>query len=163
MLKKSIAVLVLIAALATSALYLFGSISSTAYSETIYAENGIALRGYDPVAYFTDKSPTKGSAEHSLEWRGATWHFASAENRDKFDEDPEKYTPQYGGYCAWAVAVKGQAYAIDPTAWRVVNDKLYLNFSHDIQSKWEKDIPGFIADGDKKWPELKKDLALRGS
>ncbi len=161
--KKLAACLVLVAALAIGTLFLDRGFATATPNSTVYAENGIAIRGYDPVAYFTAKTPTKGTSAHSIRWQRVTWYFASAKNRELFDEDPQKYAPQYGGYCAWAVAAKGQAYSIDPTAWSVVDDKLYLNYSHDIQNRWEKDIPGFIATGNKKWPKLKKDLALRGS
>ncbi|WP_299408058.1 YHS domain-containing (seleno)protein [Acaryochloris sp. IP29b_bin.148] len=117
----------------------------------IFAEEGAAIRGYDPVAYFTDGGPVKGKSEFSYEWQGATWQFASAENRDSFSSNPKKYAPQYGGYCAWAVK-EGTTAPIDPQAWKVVDGKLYLNYSLDIQKKWEADIPGHIAEADQNWP-----------
>lgn len=87
----------------------------------------MAIAGADPVAYFTESQAVIGSAEFSHEWNGATWHFASAENRDLFSADPEKYAPQYGGHCAWDAA-QGYVATIDPTAWSVVDGKLYSNF-----------------------------------
>lgn len=117
----------------------------------IFAADGAAIRGYDPVAYFTNGEPVKGTGAFSHEWQGATWQFASAENRDSFASDPQKYAPQYGGYCAWAVK-NGYTASIDPKAWKVVDGKLYLNYSLDVQKQWEEDIPGNIAEADQNWP-----------
>ncbi|MBK1698566.1 YHS domain-containing protein [Rhodovibrio salinarum] len=127
----------------------FGSDDKTAY----FAEDGIAIRGYDPVAYFDQGAPVKGSAEHSLTWQGVTWQFASAAHRQAFQDTPEKYAPAYGGYCAYAVA-KDQLASIDPTAWRIVDGKLYLNYSASIQDTWEEDIPGYIKQAEINWPDL---------
>ena len=114
---------------------------------------GLAIAGYDPVAYFTDGKPVAGSSELTTEWRGATWRFASAAHRDQFVADPERYAPQYGGYCAWAVAHDDTA-GIDPEAWKIVDGKLYLNYSKDIQAKWEQDVPGYIEKANGYWPKL---------
>ena len=118
---------------------------------------GVAIEGTDPVAYFTDGKPVEGSSEFEHEWMGATWRFASAEHRDRFAAEPEKYAPQYGGYCAWAVA-QGYTAKIDPEAWKVVDGKLYLNYSKDVQAQWQSDVPGNIAKGDANWPAIKADL-----
>ena len=118
---------------------------------------GIAIHGYDPVAYFKEGRPVEGSAEHEHDWMGATWRFATAENLAAFRADPEAYAPQYGGYCAYGVA-QGYTVDIDPEAWRVENGKLYLNYDKDIQAQWLQDIPGFIAKADANWPELKAGL-----
>ena len=115
---------------------------------------GLALSGYDPVAYFTDGKPTPGSSELTLEWMGVTWRFASAAHRDAFKADPAKYAPQYGGYCAWAVSQDKTA-SSDPEAWKIVGGKLYLNYSRDVQTRWEQDVPGNIQRADRNWPELK--------
>lgn len=117
--------------------------------------SGLALKGFDPVAYFTEGRPTEGSAQFSHHWMGATWLFASAANRDLFSADPAKYAPQFGGYCAWAVSNNYTA-QIDPQAWNVVNGKLYLNYSKGVQESWSKDIPGRISAGEKNWPSLHK-------
>ena len=114
---------------------------------------GLAIRGTDPVAYFTDGRPVEGSAEFELEWNGATWRFSSAAHRDLFRADPQRYAPQYGGYCAWAVS-QGYTASTDPEAWRIVDGKLYLNYSADVQRKWERDVAGFIAKADAAWPRL---------
>lgn len=115
---------------------------------------GVAIEGYDPVAYFTDGKPVEGSKEHTFEWRGATWRFATAEHRDLFAAAPEKYAPQYGGYCAWAVS-QGYTASIDPAAWKIYEEKLYLNYDLDVQKKWQTDIPGNVAKGDMNWPALR--------
>jgi len=116
---------------------------------------GVAIKGYDPVAYFTDAKPVPGGSDFSFEWNGATWRFASAAHRDTFKAAPEKYASQYGGYCAWAVS-QGSTAGIDPAAWKIVNGKLYLNYSLEIQKKWEGDVPGNIAKVDVNWPKLLK-------
>lgn len=116
---------------------------------------GTALKGYDAVAYFKESRPVKGKDEFRHDWMGAKWYFANAANRDDFARNPEKFAPQFGGYCAWAVA-NGYTANIDPEAWRIVDGKLYLNYSKDVQKKWEADIPGFIKLGNENWPKLKK-------
>ena len=117
---------------------------------------GVAIDGYDPVAYFEQGEPVEGSRSHTHEWQGATWRFANAENRDRFAAEPEKYAPQYGGYCAWAVS-QGKTAGIDPDAWKIVDGKLYLNYNAKIQKRWEGDIPGNIAAADSNWPTLLDD------
>ncbi len=121
----------------------------------IFADKGIALGGTDPVAYFTEKKPVKGSAQFSFEWKGAAWHFASAANRDAFRADPAKYAPQYGGYCAFG-ASQGYAVKTEPDAWSIVDGKLYLNYNTTVRAKWSEDIPGRIKAADQNWPEILK-------
>ncbi len=117
----------------------------------VYSENGIAIKGTDPVGYFKQGKVVKGSDRFSYQWNNTTWHFASAENRDLFASNPQKYAPQYGGYCAWAVS-QGYTAPIDPDAWKIVDGKLYLNYNKSIQRTWERDIPGNIAKADRNWP-----------
>lgn len=119
----------------------------------VFSDRNGAIRGYDPVAYFEHKGPVKGSQQFAHAWRGATWHFASAENRDRFAAAPEKYAPQYGGYCAYAVS-EGYTADIDPAAWTIVDGKLYLNYSRRIRERWSRDIPGNIRKGDANWPAV---------
>ena len=114
--------------------------------------NNVAIKGYDPVAYF-DGGPVKGSKELTYTWQEAEWHFSTAENRDRFAADPEAFAPQYGGYCAWAVA-KGSTAGIKPDAWKIVDGKLYLNYNAKIQKRWEEDIAGNIEKADGHWPKL---------
>jgi YHS domain-containing protein len=116
---------------------------------------GTALKGYDAVAYFKEARPVKGKGEFRHDWMGSKWYFASASNRDEFAKNPEKYAPQFGGYCAWAVG-NGYTANIDPAAWKIVDGRLYLNYSKDVQKKWEQDIPGWIKKGNENWPKLIK-------
>lgn len=121
--------------------------------EPVYSRDGHAIRGYDPVAYFTEGKPVQGEDQYNYAWQGATWLFASAENRNKFVADPEAYAPQYGGYCAWAMA-SGRAVKTQPQAWSIIDNKLYLNYSRGVQKKWEEDTSNFIVKADANWPNV---------
>ena len=121
----------------------------------VSAARAAGLDGYDPTSYFTGGGPAKGSSTLAAEFRGEQYHFSSAANRDSFVADPEKYLPQYGGYCAWAVA-QGKLAPGDPTVSRVVEGKLYLNVNRSIAARWEQDITGFIRSADANWPKIKK-------
>jgi len=116
---------------------------------------GIAIHGYDPVAYFTDGKPIEGSSAFTFEWQGATWRFATAEHQKAFAADPAKYAPQYGGYCAYAVA-KNTTADIEPDAFTLLDGKLYLNYDQDIQATWRKDEKGYIQKADGFWPQMIK-------
>jgi len=113
----------------------------------------LAVSGYDPVAYFTEGKPVEGSSKFEYEWKDATWRFANAKNLETFKADPEAYAPQYGGYCAWAVS-QGYTASSDPDAWKIVDKKLYLNYSKDVQKTWQQDVPGNISKADKNWPTV---------
>ena len=145
-------------ALAARGLCVDGRIAPPGHAgQVVYTEDGAAIGGYDPVAYFAGGMPTEGSSEFEHRWMDATWHFASAANRDVFAADPGKYAPQYGGYCAWAVS-QGYTASTDPFAWRIVDGKLYLNYSRGIQRRWEHNIRRNIANGDKNWPGIRAEL-----
>jgi YHS domain-containing protein len=116
--------------------------------------NGVALKGYDPVAYFVDGKPTLGMDKFMAKHDGAVYLFASEKNRDEFVTQPEKFAPQYGGFCAYGAA-KGGKYETDPTAFTVVEGKLYLNKNASVQKLWTADVPGFITQADTAWPQLK--------
>jgi len=116
---------------------------------------GVAVGGYDPVAYFTDGKPVQGKPEFALDHGGAKWLFATAANRDAFKAEPAKFEPQYGGHCAFAVA-SGYTAKGDPQAWTIANGKLYLNYNQSVKKGWEADIPGFVKKGDASWPALAK-------
>ncbi len=119
----------------------------------VNAEDGVAVRGTDVVAYFTEGRAVPGRPAFAFMWRGATWRFASAENRDRFATDPERYAPAYGGFCAYAVS-EGYTASIDPEAWRIVDGRLFLNHDRSAKRRWEKDIPERIAHADANWPRL---------
>jgi YHS domain-containing protein len=116
---------------------------------------GLALRGYDTVAYFTENNPVPGNEQYRHTWNGARWHFASEENRNAFVRNPERYAPQYGGYCAYAVS-HGYTADGDPQVWKIVDRKLYLNYNREARELWEEDVPGNIAKGDGNWPGFLK-------
>lgn len=116
-----------------------------------FANRDGAIRGYDPVAYFTVGEATEGKSKYSTKWQGAIYKFSSAENLALFKSDPERYAPQYGGYCAYAVS-KGATAKTDPEAWSIVNGRLFLNFSPAIKKRWSQDIPGNIRAADRNWP-----------
>jgi len=126
--------------------------------EVVFTKRGKAINGYDPVAYFTQGKPAKGKTDFTHKWMGSTWRFASAANRDAFAAAPEKYAPQYGGYCAWAVS-QGYTAPTDPDAWKIVGGKLYLNYSKGIQQRWASSAAKLIIDGDENWPGIKSKLA----
>jgi len=113
----------------------------------------LAIEGYDAVAYFTENRAVKGDKDYELEWENANWRFSSAENLTAFRENPERYAPQYGGYCAWAVS-NGDIAGIDPEQFSVVDNKLYLNYNLNIQKKWLDDRDRRIESADELWPTL---------
>lgn len=113
----------------------------------------VAVSGYDPVAYFTDGRPVRGSTAHRMTHNGYEYRFASAEHLAAFRASPSRYLPQYGGYCAWAVS-QGYTAAGNPNNWRIVDGRLYLNYNADIQQRWERDIPSFIRSANQNWPRV---------
>ena len=119
----------------------------------VFSTSDGAINGYDPVAYFTEGKPVRGNDAFSADWKGASYYFSSAENRDKFNADPAAYAPQYGGYCAYAVS-QGYTAPTVPEAWSIVDGRLYLNYSLGVQKRWNQDIPGFITAADKNWPNV---------
>lgn len=117
----------------------------------------VAVSGYDTVSYFEgDGVPVEGSKDHRVKYNGVEYHFASAENAEKFQAEPAKFAPQYGGHCAWA-ASNGKLASGDPKLYAVVDGKLYLNFNDTVQETWNKDIPGFIEKADQAFPEIPAD------
>ena len=119
----------------------------------IFSARSVAVKGTDVVAYFTEGKQVDGNSEFATEYMGATWHFASAGNRNTFEMNPEAYAPQYGGYCAYAVS-QGYTASISPNAWTIHDGKLYLNFNKAVRALWSRDIPGRIASGDANWPAV---------
>lgn len=114
----------------------------------------VAVKGHDVVAYFTVGAPTAGKTNFSAKHEGATYLFSSAANRDAFKSNPAKYTPQFGGFCAMGVALDKKLDG-DPTAWRVADNKLYLNVNKDVQKKWLEDVPGNLVKANASWPRIK--------
>ncbi|HXO22576.1 MAG TPA: YHS domain-containing (seleno)protein [Thermoanaerobaculia bacterium] len=114
------------------------------------SRDGVALGGFDAVAYFTDGKAVAGKADLHHSWKGAEWHFASADDRDRFAADPGKYAPQYGGHCAWGMA-QDHLQNGDPEVWKIVGGKLYLFINQDAREQWEKGLPATLSQGDQAW------------
>ena len=134
--------------------FVLGGNAAWAGSDINADSQGVALHGYDPVAYHAAGKPTKGQVRYQASHRGTTYYFSSAANRDRFQGQPDRYIPQYGGYCAMGAAL-GKKLDVDPLAWRIVDGKLYLNVNADIQRKWLTDVHGHIAQADRNWSDIR--------
>lgn len=130
-------------------------LAGAAQAQANVDSSGLALQGYDPVAYFTEQKAIRGRPQFSAQHEGATYRFFSQANRDAFVAAPQKYAPQYGGYCAFGMA-SGYKAPIDPDAFSVVGDKLYLNYSKSVRKQWSSDVPGHIGKADAHWPVIQK-------
>ncbi len=128
----------------------------------VYAESGkhvnvgsnkVALSGYDTVAYFKENKAVSGDPQYQAQWKGVKWYFSTPGNRDLFKSNPQHYAPQYDGNCAWSVA-QGKLAHGNPIVWKIIDDKLYLNFNRPVQVNWEKDARSFIKKADANWPAL---------
>ncbi|MGB5556537.1 MAG: YHS domain-containing (seleno)protein [Paracoccaceae bacterium] len=122
-----------------------------ASSPEVFSTGGVAIHGYDPVGYFTARKPIDGSNAFQVKWMGAVWRFANPDHMNAFEMNPHGYAPQYGGYCAYAMA-QGAVATTVPDAWTVHQGKLYLNFSTGVRQLWKKDIPGYIEAANRHWP-----------
>ena len=121
----------------------------------IFSDKNGAIRGYDPVSYFTAGKPQAGVDSITFQWKDAVWHFATVENKSAFAQTPEKYAPQYGGYCAYGLS-QGYAVKIEPEAWAIVDEKLYLNYDLSVQRKWEKKRADYIVKANTNWSKKKQ-------
>ncbi|NKC29819.1 YHS domain-containing (seleno)protein [Falsiroseomonas selenitidurans] len=130
-----------------------GTVGATGFPRSVNHQRGVALDGYDTVAWFTQSRPLRGRADFAATHAGVSWRFASAAHLAAFREDPARYTPRYGGYCAFGVA-RGYKVDIDPEAWHIEAGRLYLNYDRGVQRQWQRDIPGHIARADANWPRL---------
>lgn len=137
----------------TAAIF-FLSMATASVADTLQyvTENG-AIDGYDPVSYFTEGRPERGSAEITSNWNGAQWRFTSVEHRDAFLKAPEKYAPQYGGFCALGTA-HGGAVPTDPGAWTIWEGKLYLNMIKDVSITWRYNPQKLTERADIKWAKM---------
>lgn len=148
-----------------AAALLCGASIASAGDRPIFTHKDAAIRGYDAVAYFSlaeDADAVRGVPEISAEYMGSTWHFASIENRDAFQANPSRYAPQYGGYCAFAVS-HGFTKPIDPDAWYIKDDRLYLNLSKRVKRKWLKDRDAAIVRADNNWPTVLTQCEAKGN
>ncbi len=131
------------------------SVPGLAQKSAVFVTKAGAIGGYDPVAYFTDSKPVKGTAALKYSWQGADWHFASQQHLDAFKANPQQYAPQYGGYCAYGTS-QGYKAPTEPDAWTVANNKLYLNYNRKVKETWSKDQAGYIKKADANWPKVAK-------
>jgi len=115
-----------------------------------------AVSGYDVIAYFEQSQPVEGSSKYQLSYKGADWYFSSQSNLDKFTANPEKYAPQYGGYCAWAMS-NDKAAPGNPPFWTIYNDKLYLNYDQNVLDTWRVNKDEFIKQADAHWASMEKE------
>ncbi len=118
-----------------------------------YANDGTAIQGYDTVSYFVDGSPVPGKPDIAVKWKGAMWHFASQKNREAFESNPRAFAPQFGGYCAYAMA-QGFLSKTDPNTWLIVEDRLYLIHSQQIERIWHKNLAENIQRAEENWPRV---------
>jgi YHS domain-containing protein len=120
----------------------------------IFQRDGAAIGGYDPVAFFTESKPVKGTTAYNLKWKEANWQFASQQNLDSFKASPEKYAQQYGGYCAYGTA-EGHKAPTEADTWTVLDGKLYFNYNQDVKTTWDKDRPKYIEQANGNWEKVK--------
>jgi YHS domain-containing protein len=150
--RSSLAAVSLAAALlATGPAHAGGSVNTGYFG-------GVAIMGYDPVAYFTEGRPMKGSEELAYEWLGIPWHFATREHRELFTGDPVRYAPQYGGFCVGEVAENGVTVNIDPEAWAIIDGKLYLSFSKDFAAEFASRPEKYLVKAEANWPGIETGL-----
>lgn len=141
-------------------IFLFVPSMLWAQRSLIFTTGQGAIRGYDPVAYFTAAREVMGKKEIVFEYLGAQWHFASEENRNLFKQNPEKYTPQFGGYCAYGMS-RGYKAETQPNAWTIVDGKLYLNYNVDVREKWSQDTANYIKKAEANWPTVQTDRSVK--
>ena len=144
--------------LIAASMLVFSGLSFAADVDMNADANDIAIKGYDPVSYFTQSQPVHGLSNYTATYKGAIYQFSTEQNRDTFRDNPEKYAPQYGGYCAFGVTME-KKFDTDPLAWKIVDNKLYLNLNKDVQKKWVTDIPGYITQSEENWPSIKSVVA----
>lgn len=144
-----------------SSLAVFGLLlsASGAFAGQIFVKDGVALRGYDPVAYLNQQKAVPGDPKITAQYEGATFRFANEADRAAFVASPAKFVPAYGGYCAYGTAL-GHKAPTDPQAFAVINGKTYLNYNKDVQAKWKSDIPGYIAKAETQWVKIKDDASV---
>ena len=133
---------------------LFGSMAVFAQKSSVFNPPEGAIHGFDPVAYFKESKPVKGNKLYTYAWNSATWYFTNQQNLDTFKANPERFAPQYGGYCAYGLA-DGHKAPTDPQAWLIADGKLYLNYNKEVQGMWKKKQAEYIQKADKNWPALK--------
>jgi YHS domain-containing protein len=136
--------------------YFAGLLTPAIAQQEVFSKSDQAIQGYDPVAYFRESNAIKGKSDLSYTWKKATWYFSSSQNLEDFKKEPEKFAPQFGGYCAYGMA-EGHKASTSPDAWTILDGKLYLNYDKGVRQLWDKDRPGNIKKANDNWPSVKKD------
>jgi YHS domain-containing protein len=136
-------------------LLLLACVNVSAQKSQIFVSDGVAIKGYDAVAFFTESKPVMGDKKFSYSWMGADWHFANQGDLDAFKASPEKYAPQYGGYCAYGTSQGHKAPTKPAETWSVIDGKLYFNYNKDVKAMFDKDQKGYIMKADTQWPKIK--------
>jgi YHS domain-containing protein len=135
-----------------------GSGSSRVASKVLTDDEGVAIGGYDPVAYFNGGKAQMGTAEHAADWNGARWWFVSEANRNSFLDSPDRFAPAYGGWCAYGMA-EGYAAESDPVnGWTIHEGRLYLNWDAEVTSDWRKSKASYLRNSESNWPEVEAQL-----
>lgn len=140
----------------SAALLLITVVSTKAQKNEVYTVEGKAIKGYDPVAFFKESKPVKGADSLSFTYKDVQWLFSSKQNLEAFKADPEKYAPQYGGFCAYGTA-QGHKAPTQTETWTIVDGKLYFNYNMKVKQAWTKDQPALIEKADKQWPSVKEE------
>lgn len=153
--NRKLGVLIGLVAVAAIAVFVVQEQSGALPIDVNVTESAVAIHGYDPVAYFTDGQPTPGSSSFTHTVDGATFQFASAEHLEMFQNDPERYTPAYGGFCAYGVTQQ-QKFDVDPAAWEIVNDTLYLQLDPGTREVWLEDRDQNIDSANAIWPDIRE-------
>lgn len=138
-----------------SLLFVLATLAAVAQKPEVFSTKEGAIQGYDPVAFFKESKPVIGKKELTYLYKDATWHFSTQENLNAFTSDPERFAPQYGGYCAYGTA-SGHKSPTQPETWTIVDHKLYFNYNKDVQKLWNKDQRSLIEKATKNWPTVKK-------
>lgn len=139
-----------------SIIFVLAAITAMGQKPEVFSTEAGAIAGYDPVAFFRESKPVPGTRELVFNWKGADWHFASAENLEAFKANPEQYAPQYGGWCAYGTAAGHKSPTV-PETWAIIDSKLYFNYNTAVQKLFNKNQKGLIEQADKKWPTVKKE------
>lgn len=129
-------------------------------ADEVFVADSVAIRGYDPVAYFTVGAPVKGEPQFRHEWNGTAWLFSSRDNLERFKAEPERFAPQFGGFCAFGMS-RGYKVGTDPAAFTIHDGKLYLNYNLPVQATWLKDTGAYIDKADANWVTLEHEAYER--
>lgn len=139
-----------------AAVFSLAACSASAQQSEVFQKDGAAINGYDPVAFFTEQKPIKGSLQYTTEWNNAMWLFSTPANRDSFARAPHKYAPQYGGYCAYGMA-DGHKAPTETGTWAIIKGKLYFNYNQKVKEIWNKNTEKFIQQANTNWETVKKE------